>query len=197
MLYAYDKDGEPIEPSKGAVGKCPTCESAVKAKCGRIKVWHFAHEDSKECDPWSEGETTWHIQWKKRVPRENAEVVIGCHRADIRLNSGLVIELQNSSISLDVLEEREEFYGDMVWLVNCIPIVDHISITPKDGYETIDWKWLRKVYKESKRKVYLDLGSDVGIFEVKKFHKRYGWGYKRSYDFFCDRYGLKKDISKL
>lgn len=43
---------------------------------------------------------------------------MGPHRADIRRDDGLVIELQASSISAEEIAEREAFYGEMVWLLD-------------------------------------------------------------------------------
>lgn len=40
------------------------------------------------------------------------------HRADVRCPSGLVVEFQNSHISPDDIEARENFYGRMLWIVN-------------------------------------------------------------------------------
>jgi hypothetical protein len=76
-----------------------------------------------DCDEWYEPETDWHRFWKSLVPKEWCEQVIKkngeIHRADILTPDGLVIELQHSSISPDEIEDREEFYENMVWLFDC------------------------------------------------------------------------------
>jgi len=100
----------------GAVGACPSCGARLIAKCGKVYAWHWAHE-ACDCDPWSEPEGPWHRGWKQLFPAEWREVVIGDHRADLRVPGG-VIELQHSSISAGEIEERERFYGRMVWVVN-------------------------------------------------------------------------------
>ena len=42
---------------------------------------------------------------------------MGPHRADIVTASGGVVEIQHSPISVDVITEREEFYGEhMAWI---------------------------------------------------------------------------------
>jgi len=191
MLYAIDNDNQKILSSPDSRAWCPHCKSTVRAKCGRIKIWHWSHISLKDCDTWSEGETAWHLSWKQKVPKEHTEVTMGTHRADIKLPSGVVIELQNSSIGLDELLERERFYDTMIWLVNCIPIKHNITLFKKnDDYCRIVWKWKKTVYVYSSKKVYLDLGPDVGILLLKKIHHRYGWGVLRSYDEFCRWYGL-------
>lgn len=95
--------------------KCSGCGDDVIAKCGEIKIWHWAHVN-KECDSWYEPESAWHIGWKSLAPPDNQEVVIGPHRADIRTSKGTVIELQHSPISPEEIREREQFYGDMIWI---------------------------------------------------------------------------------
>lgn len=128
MRYAIDQQTKMRrEPEKsGEHASCPICRSAVIGKCGSIVVHHWAHASRVDCDPWSEGETAWHRDWKACVPVENQEVTIGPHRADIVLANRCVVELQHSPISPAVIREREEFYGNMVWLfdgrsVSCSP----------------------------------------------------------------------------
>lgn len=119
MLYAKDEKGEDLSPLRRARAICPQCGGEVIAKCGSHKVWHWSHT-VLDCDHWTEPESPWHKGWKEIVPRRNQEVTLGAHRADIQLDSGLVIELQNSSISGEEIEERERHYGTMVWLFNGI-----------------------------------------------------------------------------
>lgn len=40
------------------------------------------------------------------------------HIADVKTSQGLVIELQHSAMPADELRSREEFYGDMIWIVD-------------------------------------------------------------------------------
>lgn len=77
---------------------------------------HWAHESQDDCDPWSEHVGPWHLSWQDPVQDQFVEVTIGPHRADIRNAEGAVIELQHSSISPEDIAQREEFYGDMVWV---------------------------------------------------------------------------------
>ena len=67
MIWAL-KERERIKaaPKKEAI--CPTCLKEVIAKCGRIKVWHWAHKSKLDCDSFSEPETEWHINWKNNFP---------------------------------------------------------------------------------------------------------------------------------
>lgn len=117
-------NGELKEPFKGGKGICPCCNGETIAKCGKVQIHHWAHRDLSECDKWWDSETDWHRKWKNIFPKEWQEVIHfdkvtnEKHIADIKTNKGLVIELQNSPISLDELKSRELFYNKMIWIVN-------------------------------------------------------------------------------
>ena len=115
-MYA-DTDAGRAEASPGLKGTCPSCGHPCRPKCGKIVIWHWAHHARADCDPWSEPITEWHLGWQRAVPPERREVVMGPHRADIVTASGGVVEIQHSSISVDMITEREEFYGErMAWI---------------------------------------------------------------------------------
>lgn len=40
------------EATKGAKGLCPICDSELVAKCGEVKINHWAHKGKRMCDPW-------------------------------------------------------------------------------------------------------------------------------------------------
>ncbi|MEN5235052.1 competence protein CoiA [Sphingobacterium faecium] len=123
MQYA-NVNGIKSSPSPKLKGKCYCCGSEVIAKCGSFKIWHWTHKDLKSCDPWWENETEWHRQWKNSFPKENQEIVHfdqktrEKHIADVKTNNGVVIEFQNSPMSIEELESRESFYGNMIWIIN-------------------------------------------------------------------------------
>lgn len=103
-------------PFRAGRGTCPVCAGRVIAKCGRVRIHHWAHESAMDCDTWSEGIGPWHLSWQDLVQREFVEVPIGNHRADILGNDGIVVELQHSPIPPDVIALRENFYGNMIWV---------------------------------------------------------------------------------
>jgi hypothetical protein len=59
--------------------------------------------------------TAWHLGWQERFPEHMREVTIGPHRADVK-TSKCVIEFQHSPISVEDIQAREAFYGNMVWV---------------------------------------------------------------------------------
>ncbi len=123
MRYAI-VDSERTEAQPGMRGICQCCGGQTIAKCGEHVVWHWAHKRKEDCDPWWETETEWHRTWKDRFPFDWQEVVHvdpksgEKHIADVKTPSGLVIEMQNSPIHPKEMRSREEFYGNMVWVVN-------------------------------------------------------------------------------
>lgn len=127
MRYAVDENKSKIEVTfSGERAKCPNCNSIVIGRKGSFKVKHWYHKSKTNCDSWSEPITEWHLKWQNFFPKEYREVsiqkdgAIKTHRADIRLKNGLVIEVQNSPISIEQIEERESFYGkeNMIWIIN-------------------------------------------------------------------------------
>lgn len=187
MLYAESESGERILAAKGLAARCPSCNGDVRAKCGSIVTHHWAHVAS-DCDPWSEPESEWHRKWKSHFPPECCEVVIGHHRADVKI-SGTVIEFQNSPISPEEIAERETFYGDMIWVLNGDDFFSRLRFI--DGAEikktwwcrdnnraailAFHWSHARKSWAAARRPVFIhfelnDNGTQMEfLFEVTQF----------------------------
>ena len=102
MIYAKNNYENKLKATPGEKAYCPICNGDVIAKCGEIKTWHWSHV-SADCDPWSEGETDWHLGWKSKFTPEQTEVVIDNHRADIVIDK-TVWEVQHSSISPETIK---------------------------------------------------------------------------------------------
>ena len=93
------------------------------AKCGEIKIWHWAHKSRRHCDHWWENETEWHRAWKGLFPDHWQEVVQEDengvrHIADVKTDQGWVIEFQHSLIKPEERRSRDAFYSKLVWLVD-------------------------------------------------------------------------------
>lgn len=58
------------EAETGLSGTCRGCGRPVIAKCGTIRIPHWAHVNNKNCDTWWEGETEWHRSWKNNFPSD-------------------------------------------------------------------------------------------------------------------------------
>src|SRR5262245_37845982 len=121
MKYAI-VDGQRREAMPGLLGTCRRCDAPVKPKCGRFRVWHWAHPPGSVDHQW-EPETEWHRKWKGCFAVECQEIVHQAsngeiHIADVKTGYGLVIEFQHSPIREEERRLREEFYERMFWLVN-------------------------------------------------------------------------------
>ena len=122
MQYATVQ-GERTEAFPGGKGLCPTCSAAAVAKCGPRVMHHWAHAGRRNCDPWWENETPWHREWKSRFPVECREIAHAArsgeiHRADIITPTGIVIEVQHSPMTDAERISREQFYQNLVWVVD-------------------------------------------------------------------------------
>lgn len=168
MIWAI-KDNEKIKAEPNQEALCPICNKEVISKCGVIKTWHWAHKSLTDCDSWSEPESEWHLNWKNEFPKEQQEVVIENHRADIKTPLR-VIELQNSHISVEEINEREKFYGKMVWLLNGKTLGKGMKMRKEN--EIIKFRWYHppKSWWIAKKPIYIDF-SDIQQEEGKWISK--------------------------
>lgn len=118
----FDKDRK--KPSPFARGVCPMCDGIVIAKCGELKMWHWAHlQTTPHCTSEHE-ETPWHRMWKDQFTECAQEIVREVngkrHRADV-IFDGVVYEFQSKSLRPEEMLERERFWCelgyDFVWII--------------------------------------------------------------------------------
>lgn len=123
MKYALF-EGKRIEAQKGLRAVCPYCGDEVIAKCGSVKMHHWAHTTELNCDKWKENELPWHRNWKNQFPVEWQEQIFfdkqngEKHIADVCTEHNFVIEFQHSPISEEEKQSREQFYKNMCWLID-------------------------------------------------------------------------------
>jgi hypothetical protein len=122
MKYALI-NGKKTEATKGAKGLCRYCGSEVIAKCGEIRIDHWAHKGRRKCDPWWENETEWHRSWKDKFPKDWQEFRhtaedVEVHIADVKTESGWIIEFQHSFLNPEERQKRNAFYRNIVWVVD-------------------------------------------------------------------------------
>jgi hypothetical protein len=135
MQFAI-KNNTKVEATPKQKANCPLCNEEVISKCGELKIWHWAHKKSIQCDTWYERETEWHRNWKKIFGEKYSEVIISKdgkkHIADVCNSNSIIIEFQNSSISTETIHAREEFYGEkMIWVVNALPFCFNFYVEMK------------------------------------------------------------------
>jgi hypothetical protein len=141
----------------GVGGRCPSCQQVVIPKCGPIVTWHWAHQRN-DCDPWTELESDWHQQWKRRgyscevVMRQGPHV----HRADIVTPTGIVVELQAHYLSATSIAAREQFYRRLWWLYR-VHWLDALHF----GRVGFWWKHGAKSMVVHRCPVYWDVGDAI------------------------------------
>jgi len=166
------------EPKPGLRGTCRNCGTPMVAKCGRHKLWHWAHKSLLHCDSWWESETEWHREWKNKFPKEWHEIIHfdpetgEKHIADVKTARGLIVEFQHSAMKFEELKSREQFYEKMVWVVDgCrgdlnaghfrLGLAGPTSVNP-DTY-LLSWYSTSKLFEDwmqATKPVFLDFGSE-------------------------------------
>lgn len=116
-------NGQRQEAQPNLSGNCPTCSHPMIAKCGEVKIWHWAHLGRRVCDPWWENETAWHRAWKGQFPVNWQEVAHQAengekHIADVKTDHGWIIEFQHSYIKPEERRSRDTFYPKLIWVVD-------------------------------------------------------------------------------
>jgi len=122
MKYAL-VDGQRQEALPGRSGVCQACDSPMVARCGDVRVHHWAHRGVHACDSWWEAETEWHRNWKNHFPVNWQEVIHLAengekHIADVKTDQEWVLEFQHSKINPDERKSREAFYKKLVWVID-------------------------------------------------------------------------------
>lgn len=103
---------------------CPEGHLLV-AKRGTVITHHFAHKSKVEC-VCSDNKGNWHIWWQNRYKPQYQEVRIPTptkyHIADVCVG-GVVVEMQHSPMTEEVIRTREKFYTGMgyhlIWVFDC------------------------------------------------------------------------------
>jgi competence protein CoiA len=122
MRYAF-VESQRQEAAPRLKGMCLGCAKPVIAKCGSIRIWHWAHTGHVTCSFEREKETKWHRKWKNCFTAEAQEVICHAptgerHIADVKTLEGVVLEFQHSYLPLDERVARERFYQTMFWVVD-------------------------------------------------------------------------------
>lgn len=205
MLYA-NQNNDKVLATPNNIATCPDCGEQLRPKCGEVVQWHWAHIADTGCTVHQhEAETEWHLEWKRKFPKECVEVSVGEHRADVLTPRGIVVEFQHSGIQVAQIEAREREYGNMIWVLDAREATLDGRILVKEGkgsgYWTIEIRRWWKTLTYFRRPVFLDLESFPGLFHVRDFSQRrlkkaekwYGvddgevlsnWGFGGSYDDF-------------
>lgn len=174
MRFGRSPDGSRVEAAREVQAQCPTCRTPLIAKIGEINAPHWAHKSADDCDPWAEGESQFHQRWKHIFPDDWQEVTLGPHRADVVTPAGFVIEVQKSPLGPEDIRVREDFYGDMAWVLASTTWLPGATWLP--GGDKFELKNARKVWLYFKRPVFVDFGGFwmVGPTPEKRIFRLWG-----------------------
>lgn len=180
-------DGNRIEAFPNGRANCPICGSEMNAKCGSRNVNHWAHFGRRDCDPWWENETPWHREWKSLFPEPCREVSHTAedgeiHRADIKTPTGIIIEVQHSNMNVEERIAREEFYQNLVWVIDGSVFrqnfdIYHILPDPEsDVAQDIVWSKAKRHMEGANRGIFFRVSEAILDYpDVTKSTLRGGW----------------------
>jgi len=181
MKYALT-NGQRGEAQPDLPGECPRCGSPMVAKCGEIKIWHWAHLGKRICDPWWENETEWHRTWKSHFPSEWQERVHVAadgerHIADVKTDKDWVLEFQHSHLKPEERRSRNNFYQKLVWVIDgnrrprykaqffkALDEVHPVCSNPTIRKVYLAWSQLLQEWVGSPAPVFFDFGDELPLW---------------------------------
>jgi competence protein CoiA len=127
MKTALTSENRKIKATPDSIGFCQECKKQMIPKCGTKKKWHWSHYANASHELKEDDENDWHLEWQDvvgnslgwdyvEVQMDNASADL--HYADVQLPNGLVIEFQHSHISIETIRAREDFYKNMIWILD-------------------------------------------------------------------------------
>lgn len=155
MLYGIRDNKKVKAEQTGDRATCPFTGSELIAKCGYIKMNHWAYKNAADGVDYK-GETQWHLEWKSRFDAEHCEVLhkdkFGFnHIADVD-NGSTVYEFQHSPISSLELIQRELFYTSIgkqfVWVLDGKTYINE-GDTISESTHTLTVSYLSKAQREA------------------------------------------------
>lgn len=180
MLLA-NQNGELVRPEEtGQRASCPTCENEVIAKCGDVRIDHWAHANTvSKCN--LRDETVWHRMHKKRLLDAGHDIdqpksMDGEARViDGRVDDVLGVEFVRTPPQPEEIRLMEDMHGPMVWVLQREHSYDKFQFgrswddgteLPSDD-EHFYWKRGPKRLLEVGQHLYLDFAEKKGeLWEV-------------------------------
>jgi hypothetical protein len=111
--------------------------------------------------------TDWHLAWQECFPEECREVWVGLnreHRADVK-GQRKILEVQKSAISAADIQEREEFYGDMAWMLCGEDFEGRLRMWTCDDEERIrfrfKWGSMRRCWLAASKDIYIHFSKGI------------------------------------
>jgi len=142
MLLA-NKNNQRTRASPNSKAICPLCNEEVIAKCGEIKIWHWAHKVNFTCKEF-EPETERHIEmklfFKDNFPNFELEYNLGWAIPDLfDKNRKIAIEVQHSRLSKEKFLERTINYRKngihVLWIFDCFLLKENVPDFLRKAHE--------------------------------------------------------------
>ena len=174
------------------------------AKRGKILAHHFAYKNKNDStdnyDAWyaakkiENGKGQWHSDWQSLSNPNNVEVIKikdnVKHIADMISNDNKVIEFQHSPLSKSEIDAREQFYDQMLWVMDATKNFNFRIGAGKMWnknynfyavkFEACDW------WGFTTKLLYLDIG--IGIVKPIFMSNRFLIGIFVQYKYFINKY---------
>ena len=123
------------DAERGRSGICPICREELIPRKGELREWHWWHKSGRKCDAWYEPKGEWHRWWQNNFEKQWQEIVLSkekdgklCkHIADVFTPDKWTIEFQYSHLKMSDIQDREDFYVNILWVVNGRRLVQDIS----------------------------------------------------------------------
>lgn len=173
MRYAILNNERAEATKTGQRALCPCCNSEVISNCGDIKVNYWSHKNKDNCDRWYEPMTEWHKSWQNLFPEKCREVqhkdlkTGERHIADVKIGN-TIFEFQHSSIGMEEVKKRTEFYtreNNLVWVFDFTEresMFEFKKYYPHRVFEKINL-YTYKLPKQSKKIEYLVSNENVTL----------------------------------
>lgn len=144
----------------------------------------------------------WRSLIKKKYLDKRVEKDGKIKGVDMINRDNIVIQIQNKSISEDKIKEKEDINENMIWIINCLDIIDErkrygkdklieksiIILTTENNYTVITFS--TKYWKKMKNKKYMDTGKCM--YEIiKEIRRNYFICRKIEYVDFLKKYCRK------
>jgi competence CoiA-like predicted nuclease len=198
MIWAT-KNNKRIRASPKEKATCPLCNQEVIAKCGEIKIWHWAHKNKTDCE--FEPETKEHLNMKfflkDKLPHLIIEYNLGFAIADLYDKiDNVAIEVQHSPISKDKFLERTKNYSNngisVLWIFDNCLLKENCPEFLREAHKL----YFGRIYVYKKEKIYpvhferiereIKINTDFSDI-IPEYYDEFGDGYITSF------YKLKRE----
>lgn len=192
MLIALKNNEDRViatESEKDGNYTCPGCNEQVILKKGRIVIHHFSHKPLNDCS-YGNGESQLHLRTKlsifnhlktKNVENVELEKPLGSNRPDVYFEKDglrIAIEVQISSLSLELIEKRTRLYHEKNIHVFWISPIEELQSQLING-QIIAKSWQKFIHGLYYGKIFYwdkDFVTGISIKPAESWIEQTDWG---------------------